>query len=106
MEDLEQARAFCGEVLGLKMKFEFPDSGMAAYRVGQEEPEIILKDRKKFPDAKPTIWFEVDDVRTVYQKLRGKGLVFLSEPFRIRTGWAAEFEDPFGNRLSITDYMM
>ena len=78
---------------------------MAAYRVGQEEPAIILKDRKKFPDAKPTIWFEVEDVRTVYRQLREKGLVFLSEPFRIRTGWAAEFEDPFGNRLGITDYL-
>ena len=34
MEDMAQAKAFYGEVLGLKMKFEFPDSGMAAYRVG------------------------------------------------------------------------
>ena len=99
VEDMAQAKAFYGEVLGLKTKFEFPDSGMAAYRVGQEEPAIILKDRKKFPDAKPTIWFEVD------RQLREKGLVFLSEPFRIRTGWAAEFEDPFGNRLGITDYL-
>ena len=74
VEDMAQAKAFYGEVLGLKTKFEFPDSGMAAYRVGQEEPAIILKDRKKFPDAKPTIWFEVEDVRTVYRQLREKGL--------------------------------
>lgn len=72
VEDMAQAKAFYGEVLGLKTKFEFPDSGMAAYRVGQEEPAIILKDRKKFPDAKPTIWFEVEDVRTVYRQLREK----------------------------------
>lgn len=105
VEDMAQAKAFYGEILGLETKFEFPDSGMAAYRVGQEEPAIILKDRKKFPDAKPTIWFEVEDVRAAYRQLRKKGLVFLSEPFQIRTGWAAEFEDPFGNRLGITDYL-
>ena len=33
-----------------------------------------------------------------------KGVKFLSAPFRIRTGNAVEFEDPFGNRLGITDY--
>jgi hypothetical protein len=33
-----------------------------------------------------------------------KGVKFLSEPYEINTGLAAEFEDPFGNRLGITDY--
>ena len=33
-----------------------------------------------------------------------KGVEFLSPPFRIRTGNAVEFDDPFGNRLGITDY--
>jgi len=28
----------------------------------------------------------------------------LSEPFEIYTGLAVEFEDPFGNKLGITDY--
>lgn len=40
-----------------------------------------------------------------YEKLRQKGIVFLSEPFIIRTGWAAEFENPYGNRLGIADYL-
>jgi hypothetical protein len=31
-------------------------------------------------------------------------IFFLSEPFKIKTGMAVEFEDPFGNRLGITDY--
>ena len=30
---------------------------------------------------------------------------FLSEPFKIGTGNAVEFEDPFGNRLGVTDYI-
>ena len=30
------------------------------------------------------------------------GIKFLSEPFKIGTGNAVEFEDPFGNRLGVT----
>ena len=103
-DNMEAAKEFYGKVLGLDLKFDFSDMGMAAFRVGSEEPAIILKDKNKFPDVRPTIWFVVDDVQAVYDTLSGRGVKFLSEPFRIRTGNAAEFEDPFGNRLGITDY--
>lgn len=103
-DDLAVSGRFYGEVLGLPLKFEFPEAGMAAYNVGGSEPAIILKDRAKFRDFEPTVWFEVDDVRAAYNELMAKGVEFLSEPFRIRTGWAAEFRDPAGNRLGITDY--
>lgn len=105
VENMAQAKNFYGQTLGLKMKFDFPEIGMTAYSVGDEEPAIILKDIRKFPNMKPTIWFEVEDVRAEVAALKGRGIKFLSEPFRIRTGWAVEFEDPYGNRLGITDYM-
>lgn len=35
---------------------------------------------------------------------KARGIKFLSEPFRIRTGWAVVFNDPSGNRLGFTDY--
>jgi predicted enzyme related to lactoylglutathione lyase len=103
VDDLESAKEYYSK-LGLEVKFDFSDRGMAAFRVGSEEPAIILKERKKFPDAKPAIWFVVDDVRAEYLRLSDQGVSFLSEPFEIHTGMAAEFEDPFGNRLGITDY--
>ncbi len=78
--------------------------GMVAFKVGDNEPAIILKDTSKFPEAKPTIWFVVDGVQEEYKRLSAKGLKFLSEPFEIYTGLAVEFEDPFGNRLGLTDY--
>jgi predicted enzyme related to lactoylglutathione lyase len=78
--------------------------GMIAFKVGNNEPAIILKDTRKFPQAKPTIWFVVDNVQEEYKRLKAKGLSFLSEPFPIQTGMAVEFEDPFGNRLGLTDY--
>jgi len=63
-----------------------------------------LKDLNSYPDVKPTIWFVVDDVKDEYNSLNERGVNFLSEPFEIMTGMAVEFEDPFGNRLGITDY--
>ena len=75
-----------------------------AFNVGDEDSAIILKDLKVFPEVKPTIWFMVDNVKIEYQRLKGKGVEFLSEPFEIHTGMAVEFEDPDGNRLGITDY--
>ena len=104
IDNMEEAKDFYGNTLGLNLKFDFSDKGMSAFNVGSEEPAIILKDKNKFPDAKPTIWFVVDNVMETYNDLKGNGIKFLSEPFRIRTGNAAEFEDPFGNRLGITDY--
>jgi predicted enzyme related to lactoylglutathione lyase len=103
VHNLEKAKEYY-QKLGLSVKFDFSDNGMLAFKVGNQEPAIILKDTNKFPSTKPTIWFVVEDVRVEYQKLKDNGVVFLSEPFEIHTGMAVEFDDPFGNRLGITDY--
>ena len=102
--DLKKGKAFYHELLGLPIKFDFSNMGMMAFKVGDNEPAIILKDTSKFPDTKPTIWLVVDNVLEEYKLLKVKGLKFLSEPFPIQTGMAVEFEDPFGNRLGLTDY--
>lgn len=104
VDDMKKAKEFYGNTLGFGLKFDFSDKGMSAFDVGSEEPAIILKDKSKFPDAKPTIWFVVEDVQETYDTLKERGIHFLSEPFNIQTGKAVEFEDPFGNRLGITDY--
>lgn len=91
--------------MGLKKKFDFSDKGMVAYNIGNEEPAIILKDKNKFENLKPTIWFEVEDVAIFYKEMLNNDIKFLSEPFKIGTGNAVEFEDPFGNRLGVTDYI-
>ncbi len=99
--DLAQGREFYQNTLGLPVKFDFSARGLLAFNVGDEEPALILRNQ---PAAKPAIMFEVDDVRASYEELKAKGVRFLSEPYEINTGLAAEFEDPFGNRLGITDY--
>ena len=99
--DLEKGREFYQNVLGLPVKFDFSSYGLLSFRVGDEEAAIILRNH---PNTRPSILFEVDDVNATYAMLKEKGVVFLSEPYEINTGLAAEFEDPFGNRLGITDY--
>lgn len=103
-DNLDAAKNFYGKMLELPTKFDFSDAGMVAFKVGDQEPAIILQDVAKIPNAKPAIWFTVEDVRATYKDLQEKGVVFLSEPYEIPTGLAAQFTDPFGNRLGITDY--
>jgi predicted enzyme related to lactoylglutathione lyase len=102
--DLKKAKKFYQGILGLPTKFDFSDKGFLAFKIGEQEPAIILKDTNKFPNTKPTIWFVVDNVEDEFLKLKEKGIKFLSEPYQIKTGLAVEFDDPFGNRLGITDY--
>jgi len=104
-DNLELSKKFYSEVLGLPIKFDFSQQGMIAFKVGEEEPSIIIKDRNKFPKAQPSVWIEVDNVKQLYSDLQKKGVKFLSEPFKIKTGWAVEFTDPSGNLLGFTDYM-
>ncbi|MGL6201916.1 MAG: VOC family protein [Lachnospiraceae bacterium] len=106
IDNIEEAHHYYRDILGLEIKFDYADKGMIAYKVGHEEPAIILKDKNKFESLKPTIWFEVENVFTKYDELKSKGVKFLSEPFKIGTGNAVEFEDPFGNRLGIADYVL
>jgi predicted enzyme related to lactoylglutathione lyase len=102
--DLKKGKEFYQNMLGLLVKFDFSDMGMVAFKVGENEAAIILKDTAEFPETKPAIWFVVDDVQEEYKRLMAKGLQFLSAPFEIHTGMAVEFEDPYGNRLGLTDY--
>jgi len=77
---------------------------MIAFKVGNDEPAIILKDIAKFPDATPSLLLEVADVKTTYKQLQEQGVVFTNPPYQIKTGWAAELKDPSGNIIGITDY--
>lgn len=73
VNDLKKAMEYY-QRLGLSVKFDFSDFGMIAFKVEKRGPPIILKDTKKFPDAKPTIWFVVDGVRSECLRLKEKGV--------------------------------
>lgn len=100
-DNLETAKEFYKDKLGLDIKFDFADKGMTAFKVGDNEPAIIVSNMQ---NAKPAIWFTVDNVTQAYNELKNKGIEFLTEPFEIMTGLSVEFYDPFGNKLGLTDY--
>lgn len=83
VSNYEECKKFYSEILGMKMKFEFAAQGMAAFCVGDEEPAIILKDKNKFPDAKPTIWIEVMDVKEIYNELSSIHNRSFQNPYRV-----------------------
>jgi predicted enzyme related to lactoylglutathione lyase len=102
--DLKESMEFYQALLGLPVKFDYSNIGMMVLKVGESETTLVLKELKRFPQAKPAIWLLVEDVQEEYKRLSAKGVKFLSEPFPYETGFAVEFEDPFGNRLGLTDY--
>jgi predicted enzyme related to lactoylglutathione lyase len=77
-DNLDTAKDFYKNKLGFDIKFDFSERGMVAFKVGDNEPAIILR---KADNIKPSILFAVDDVRVAYGELKQKGVDFLSEPF-------------------------
>ena len=103
-KDFEATKHFYDDVLGLAVKFDFSSMGMIAYRIGDDEPALILRDTTRFPDAQPALWIEVEDVAVEDFKMKKKSGRFLFQPFHIPKRWAGGFWGPSGNRLGITDY--
>lgn len=56
-DKLDTAKDFYKNTLGLDIKFDFSERGMVAFKVGDNEPAIILR---KADNVKPAILFTVD----------------------------------------------
>lgn len=106
--DLEQARAFYETTLGLPVKFAVPQAGVIGYRLGEEEPGLMIRVQAMAtapPRDTPRVWLEVRDARAAAAALRERGARILGQPMEILTGWAVELADPWGNVLGLTDYV-
>jgi predicted enzyme related to lactoylglutathione lyase len=106
--DLEQARTFYETTLGLPVKFAVPQAGVVGYRLGPEEPGLMIRVQSLQPSPPrdtPRVWLEVRDARAAAAALRDRGARVLGQPMEILTGWAVEIADPWGNVLGLTDYV-
>src|SRR6266511_1670052 len=83
--DLDGARRFYGELLGLQEKFVFPQVGLVCFRLGGEEPAP--------PRPSPRLWLEVPNARAAAAVLGDAGVDLLDEPRELRTGWVVELSD-------------
>jgi predicted enzyme related to lactoylglutathione lyase len=106
--DLQAARAFYGGKLGLGVKFDFPEAGIVGFRLGDEEPGLVVRAADvppAPPRSSPRLWLEVPDARAAGAALAAAGVAALGEPRELRTGWLVEVADPWGHVVGLTDYL-
>ncbi len=102
VSDLERAKKFYEETLGLEKKYEY--SSYVGFECGGVEIGLIPKLEKgqKVGPLSPPVNFLVDDVEKVYNQLKQKRVKFVEELHEEPWGGRqATFTDPDGNTLEI-----
>jgi len=105
--DFELALDFYEGTLGLPVKFQIPSLGVAGFRLGSEEPGLLIRAGSVLPQEareSPRVWLEVRDAKAAAAALRERGVEPLSEPCEVATGWTVEVADPWGNVIGLADY--
>lgn len=105
--DFDVALDFYEGTLGLPVKFQIPSLGVACFRLGPEEPGLLIRAAAVHPQQEretPRVWLEVRDAKSAAAELRRRGVEPLSDPFEMATGWTVEVADPWGNVIGLADY--
>lgn len=105
--DFDAALDFYAGSLGLPVKFQLPSLGVACFRLGREDPGLLLRVgavHAREPRETPRLWLEVRDARAAAAELERRGVALLGEPLEVGTGWTVEVADPWGNVVGLTDY--
>ena len=102
--DLDRARTFYGEVLGLGAPlYDLPEAGWIEFSTGGNggNLSIVPAEPGWQPSTGTTIVLDVKDCHAAVAELRRRG-VRCDDP-QVFTGYVtyASFYDPFGNRLQI-----
>ena len=99
--DLDRARAFYRDTLGLAVKQEIP--GFVFLETGPVALCLSAAHARLAEHPGPSeVVLSVDSVRDAYAALKEKGVEFLREPANVTgASWAANFRDPDGHLLSI-----
>ena len=115
VEDQEQALEFYTGVLGFVKKIDIP---IGPFRwltvVSPEEPDgtqLVLEPSENpaaqaykqalFEQGIPLTAFEVEDIQAEYERLKGLGVEFKSEPTQMGETTLAMFSDTCGNWIQI-----
>jgi len=105
-KDLETAKKFYSEVLGLKKAFEMPS--WVEFSPAEGAPAIGLSANPANTQQQgATVVLKVDDIERVFEELTQRGVKFeggVDEvPGIVRL---ASFRDPFGNRLQLAQLLV
>jgi predicted enzyme related to lactoylglutathione lyase len=104
-KDLDAAKRFYSDVLGLKKTFEM--DGWCEFSHAEGAPSIGLSAMAEPGDAGATVVLKVDDLDKAQRELGRKGVKFEGEihevPGVVRI---ANFRDPAGNRLQLCQVLV
>ena len=106
--DILAARRFYTDVLGLSEAFSFEEAGIVGYKLGSEEPGLVIRvdpDLQPGPPlSTPRLWLEVPDAHAAEATLHERGQDPIGPVRELRTGFVIEIADPWGNVVGLTDY--
>ncbi|MCW2811403.1 MAG: glyoxalase [Friedmanniella sp.] len=108
VDDIEAARAFYADTLGLEVRSE---NGMLTLQVAGGHPVLVYAKPDHRPATFTVLNFPVPDIDTAVDELVGRGVTFqhydfVPDPRGIQRGWGpsiAWFTDPAGNILSVLE---
>lgn len=99
-QDIETARAFYGDTLGMTLIAETPGFFSVAPTDGQGANFGVGVGEVGATTGGAEIWWRVPDVDALYESLKAKGVKILQEPIDRPFGRALSFADPSGYTLS------
>ena len=105
VQDLERARHFYRDLLGLQWLFDAPP-GMSFFQCGQTRL-MLAPPQGAETTAGAIVYYQVDDIEGAHRGLAEAGVAFHSEPhFIAKLGdkdlWLAICEDPDGHMVGLT----
>lgn len=103
VKDVERAKTFYRDTLGLTFLFAFPGmaffdcGGVRLYLAAAEKPEL---------DRTSILYYRVADIHAAAAALEARGVAFIQQPAMVHQDarhelWLAEFKDSEGNTLAL-----
>jgi predicted enzyme related to lactoylglutathione lyase len=102
VKDVDRAKAFYRDTLGLTFLFEFP--GMAFFDCGGVRLYLARADKPGLGTS--VLYYRVADIRAAAADLASRGVAFLQQPAKVHEDarhelWLAFFEDSEANTLAL-----
>ena len=105
VHDLDRATAFYRDMLGVKFLFAAPP-GLAFFDCGGVRLMLGRADRPELDHPSSILYFQVEDIEGVHDRLAQEGVPFLTPPHLVHRAadhdmWLADFRDSEGNVLAL-----
>lgn len=98
--DVEAARSFYTDVLGLTERGDRPDFGFGGAWLDAGGQQVHLIESRSTPAPGQHFALQVGDLAAVVEELRGKGIK-VSDPHPVGTSMQAFLDDPSGNGVEL-----